>query len=98
MVANMKERHKSGELALTLQRLLPFRVVLLMPEIVIGLAKTIEHIAPTTMMPVANPKGNLASLVELPPFGGHSIIGYVMPMRRCSHAPHQAGLSAGIQS
>jgi hypothetical protein len=32
--------------------------------------------------------------VELPPYGGHSIIGHVMPMRRCSHAPHQAGLSA----
>jgi transposase len=32
--------------------------------------------------------------LELPPFGGHSIIGYVMPMRRCSYAPHQAGLSA----
>ena len=32
--------------------------------------------------------------MELPPFGGHSIIGHAMPMRRCSHAPHQAGLSA----
>jgi hypothetical protein len=32
--------------------------------------------------------------MELPPYGGHSIIGHVMPMRRCSHAPHQAGLSA----
>ena len=32
--------------------------------------------------------------LELPPFGGHSIIGHAMPMRRCSHAPHQAGLSA----
>jgi hypothetical protein len=31
--------------------------------------------------------------LELPPFGGHSIIGHAMPMRRCSHAPHQAGLS-----
>jgi hypothetical protein len=39
-----------------------------------------------------------ARKLELPPFGGHSIIGHVRPMRRCSHAPHQAGLSAGVQS
>jgi hypothetical protein len=32
--------------------------------------------------------------MELPPFGGHSIIGHAMPMRRCSHAPQQASLSA----
>jgi hypothetical protein len=32
--------------------------------------------------------------MELPPFGGHSIIGREMPVRRCSHAPHQAGLPA----
>jgi hypothetical protein len=32
------------------------------------------------------------------PFGGHSIIGQLMPMRRCSHAPQQAGVPPGIQS
>jgi len=31
--------------------------------------------------------------VELSPFGGHSIIGHVMSMRRCSYAPQQAGVS-----
>lgn len=43
VAADMKERQKKGELALTLQRLLPFRVLLLMPEPVIGLAQTIER-------------------------------------------------------
>jgi len=43
---------------------------------------------------VADTQAMLDEGLELPPFGGHSIIGHVMPMRRCSHVPHQAGLSA----
>ena len=37
-------------------------------------------------------------LLELPHIGGHSIIGQSMPMRRCSHAPWQPGVSRRIQS
>jgi hypothetical protein len=31
--------------------------------------------------------------MELPPFGGHAIMGHAMLMRRWSHAPQHASLS-----
>jgi hypothetical protein len=41
--ADMNERHKQISLDLTLRKLLPFRITLLMPELIIGLAMTIER-------------------------------------------------------
>ncbi len=41
--ADMKERHKRLPLDLTLRKLLPFRITLLMPELVVGLAMSIER-------------------------------------------------------
>jgi hypothetical protein len=41
--ADMNERHKQTPLHLTLQKLLPFRVTLLMPELIVGLGMTIQH-------------------------------------------------------
>jgi hypothetical protein len=38
--------------------------------------------------------GRRMGRVELPPCGGHAIMGHGMPMRRWSPAPHHAGLSA----
>jgi hypothetical protein len=43
MAANMMEHHKRGSLGANLQQLLPFRVVLLVPEFVLGLAITIQQ-------------------------------------------------------
>jgi hypothetical protein len=43
VVADMKERHKRTPLIFELRQLLPFRVTLLMPELIIGLGITIQR-------------------------------------------------------
>jgi hypothetical protein len=43
VAADLKERHKRIPLDLTLSKILPLRVTLLMPELIIGLGQTIEQ-------------------------------------------------------